>query len=112
RRAPWLIAGIAAGAILGAIGSIGLFPGAAVPPSEPMAKVIATQLTDYGGAESAAALAPDGRSFGFVSAPGGTAYLWIRRISGGDPVRLTNDAAQEDDPAYTPDGESIYYTRT
>src|SRR5438093_8451961 len=31
--------------------------------------------------------------------------------SGGEPVRLTNDTAEEADLIYAPDGETIYFTR-
>ena len=109
---PWLLAGIVAGVIVGAVVAVLLVRRRDVQLGEPMAKVIATQLTDYGGTESAGALAPDGRSFVFVSSHGGTTNLWVRQIAGGDPVRLTNDAANEDDPAYSPDGQSVYYTRS
>jgi TolB protein len=76
------------------------------------AATIATRLTDYGGAESDAALSPDGRSFVFVSEHGGTPDIWLRQVSGGDPVRLTDDDAEENSPAYSPDGEFIYFART
>jgi Tol biopolymer transport system component len=56
-------------------------------------------------------LSPDGRSFVFVSDHGGTPDIWLRQVSGGEPVRLTNDDAEEADLAYAPDGESVYFTR-
>ena len=37
--------------------------------------------------------------------------IWLRQISGGDPVRLTNDAAMEASLAFTADGESVFFTR-
>lgn len=73
---------------------------------------VATQLTNYGGTEASGALSPDGRSFAFESDHGGTPDIWLRQVSGGEPVQLTHDAAEEADLAYAPDGESIYFTRT
>ena len=107
-RPRLLTAGLAAGVILGAVAAILLLPRPDPSPLDTMANVIATQLTDYGGTESVGVVAPDGKSFVFVSAQSGTTDLWIRQVSGGEPVRLTNDASEEDDPAYAPDGETIY----
>jgi Tol biopolymer transport system component len=58
-----------------------------------------------------ATISPDGRSFAFVSDHAGTSDIWLRQISGGEPVRLTNDATEETDLAFAPDGDSIYFTR-
>src|SRR5262249_29694810 len=81
------------------------------PATFSSARTIAAQLTDYGGTETAAALSPDGRSFVFVSGHGDTQDVWLRQVAGGEPVRLTNDAALETDLAFAPNGESIYFTR-
>ena len=75
------------------------------------AQAVASQLTNHGGTEAEAVLAPNGRSFAFVSNHGGTPDIWLRQVSGGDPVRLTNDAAEELELAYTADGEMLYFTR-
>jgi dipeptidyl aminopeptidase/acylaminoacyl peptidase len=84
-----------------------------VPGTQPVTgRTIATQLTNYGDRETSVAISPDGRSFVFVSDHGGTPDIWLRQVSGGEPLRLTNDAADEAHLAYAPDGESIYYTRT
>ena len=74
-------------------------------------QAIATQLTNLGGTEAEAALAPDGKSFVFVSSHGGTRDIWLRQVSGGAPVRLTNDAADESELVYAPDGDTLYFTR-
>ncbi len=72
---------------------------------------ILSQLTSYDGTEAHGALAPDGKSFAFVSDMGGTPDIWIRQIAGGDPVRVTNDDAVESGLVYASDAESIYFTR-
>ena len=74
-------------------------------------RISAARLTSYGGRQYAAALSPDGRSFVFVSNHAGSPDIWLRQVSGGEPVRLTNDAFEEDDLAFAPDGESVYFTR-
>src|SRR5262249_44090438 len=66
---------------------------------------------NYGGTESGGTLSPDGRSFVFVSNHDGTPDLYLRQVSGGNPIRLTNDAAEESLPAFAPDGDTIYFTR-
>jgi eukaryotic-like serine/threonine-protein kinase len=116
RPAPWRlvtfasIVAVASGAAMTAI----VLTNRENPESRPYgaaARTIATQLTNYGGTEAGGALSPDGRSFVFASDQGGSPDIWLRQVSGGEPVRLTNDAAEEADPVYAPDGESIYFTR-
>jgi serine/threonine protein kinase len=85
--------------------------GNAPKTADPMAGVVASQLTNYGDSESAAAISPDGRSFVFISSHRGAPDIWLRQISGGEPLRLTNDAAQEIDVTYGTDGETIYFSR-
>jgi Tol biopolymer transport system component len=75
------------------------------------ARMTAARLTSYSGRQYAAALAPNGQSFVFVSDHAGSPDIWLRHVSGGEPVRLTNDAFEEDDLAFAPDGESVYFTR-
>lgn len=71
-----------------------------------------SQLTSYDDRETFGTISPDGRSFVFVSSHGGSPDIWLRQISGGDPVRLTNDGAIEASLAFTADGESVFFTRT
>jgi Tol biopolymer transport system component len=111
---PLAVAWMAAGAVAAALVTIAL-TGRVSPASAPQwstLQTVATQLTNYGGSETSGAIAPDGRTFAFVSDHGGTPDIWLRQVSGGDPVRLTNDAAEEADLEYAPDGESIFFTLT
>jgi Tol biopolymer transport system component len=78
----------------------------------PATHASAALLTSYGGMETAGALSPDGRMFAFVSDHGDTPDIWLRQVSGGEPVRLTNDALVETELAFAADGEHIYFTRT
>jgi Tol biopolymer transport system component/DNA-binding winged helix-turn-helix (wHTH) protein len=56
---------------------------------------------------------PDGRSFVFVSKHdgGGLFKLYIMRLTGGNPLRLTHSDAEELAPQFSPDGRWIAYTR-
>jgi serine/threonine protein kinase len=69
-----------------------------------------TQITTYSGTERDAAISPDGRYFAFVSEKDGRPDIWVRQVSGGEAVRLTNDDVSEAELLYARDGESIYYT--
>ncbi|MGQ0736337.1 MAG: protein kinase domain-containing protein [Acidobacteriota bacterium] len=109
RTAAFVLAGVLV--ILGVIAASRLARGRGPVADARTAAAIATQLTDYGGTESGAALAPDGRSFVFVSDHGGTPDLWMRQVTSSEPIRLTADAGQESHPAFSPDGESVYFTR-
>ena len=60
--------------------------------------------------ENSGALSPDGRQFAFVSGKGGSRDIWVRQVSGGEPLQVTRDAAVETDLVYAPDGETLYYT--
>jgi eukaryotic-like serine/threonine-protein kinase len=110
-RPAWILV-VAIG--VGAVAAL-MYRGKPNPASEAQRateNAVATQLTNYGELETSGALAPDGRSFAFVSNHAGTTDIWVRQVSGGEPVRLTNDAAVEKDLVYSRDGETIFYVRT
>jgi dipeptidyl aminopeptidase/acylaminoacyl peptidase len=99
-------------AVLGASAGLVLRTWTVADPGLRPDRTVATHLTDYGGSEEFPAISPDGRAFVFVSNHGGTPDIWLRQIAGGEPVRLTSDAALESDLVYAPDGESVYFTRS
>jgi serine/threonine protein kinase/Tol biopolymer transport system component len=82
-----------------------------IDPAAATAGTFVSLLTDHGGSERDTAIAPDGRSFVFVSAHDGTPDLWMRQVSGGNPVRLTADGAEEAHPSFARDGDTVYFTR-
>ena len=104
------------GAKLLAAGLLGLGAGLAVAflpagrarqtpaPSAPRV----TQLTP-GGREYDAAISPDGRTIAYRSEEDGHAGLFVRQVSGGEPVRLTQETGGPADTVYAPDGDSLYY---
>lgn len=81
-------------------------------PSEPSLRADASliNLARYTGTERSAAISPDGKFFAFVSNRGGQPDIWVRQVSGGDPVQITHDPAAKLDVVYAPDSESIYYS--
>jgi len=103
------IAGVGISAVVAAIGFTRFAPSSSSGGAP--ARIVASQLTSHDGTESGGSLSPDGRSFVFVSNHGGTPDIYLRQVSGGEPVRLTNDAAEEARPAFAPDGDTIFYTR-
>ena len=94
-------------AVVAAWYTIGRSPKGAAVPQE----LAATQLTNYAGHQNYAAIAPDGRSFAFVSDHEGAPDIFLRQVSGGEPVRLTKDEAEETDIAFAPDGDSLFFSR-
>ena len=111
RRWPVITTAAVSLLLVGALLGRGLLRPADAPMSS-IGEVIVSQLTNYDGSETSGAISPDGRWLAFVSNQGGTADLWVRQVSGGDPVRLTNDAATESSLVFAPDGENIYFTRS
>jgi Tol biopolymer transport system component len=112
RRRAVLVASLVAGALLlSTIAAVWRSGAGGAATALPIGQTVVAQLTNYGGTETSGALAPDGRSFTFVSSREVTPDIWLRQTAGGDPVRLTNDEAVESDLVYSPDGASIYFTR-
>jgi Tol biopolymer transport system component len=58
------------------------------------------------------AISPDGTMVVYVAADeAGQMDLFVNRVAGGAPVRLTNDERRETRPRFSPDGERIAFTR-
>jgi TolB protein len=59
-------------------------------------------------------VSPDGRRIAFGSDRSGNQDLWTMPVDGGEPVRLTDDPAQDWAPRWSPDGHEIafYSNRT
>lgn len=57
------------------------------------------------------AISPDGTMLAYVKITGTSHAIQVRRITGGQPVTLFHDPAREAEPAFSPDGERIAFTR-
>lgn len=63
------------------------------------------------GADLHGAPSPDGKRIAFISDRGGTMDLYVTALDGsGRPLRLTDDAALENNPCFSPDGKYIAYS--
>ncbi len=68
-------------------------------------------LTDFAGMEEFPAVSPDGKSVAFTRDTGGFRQIWVRLLSGGVPIQVTQDPVDHQSPRWSPDsGSLIYYS--
>jgi Tol biopolymer transport system component/DNA-binding winged helix-turn-helix (wHTH) protein len=61
---------------------------------------------------SSATLSPAGHMLAYVATDAvGRTDLFVAQVTGGGQLRLTSDAARESQPAFSPDGRSLAFTR-
>ncbi len=83
--------------------------------STPPPAIDERQITSRVGVAGAPVLSRDGTSIAFAAVADGytNPQIWVGRADGLAPQRpLTNDASQNYDPEFSPDGRSIYFTST
>jgi Tol biopolymer transport system component/DNA-binding winged helix-turn-helix (wHTH) protein len=70
-------------------------------------------IAEEAGALGEPALSPNGRQIAYTKGDDfATPYdVWLRRVDGGPPVRLTDDPIDEGRPAWSPDGDEVAYAR-
>ena len=102
----WLLSGLAVGVLATGIAMWKLKPTLPVPPMMRFSAV-----TNFTGIDAQPSFSPDGRSVAFVSNRGGQFDIWVGLITGGSPVRITNDPNLKGRPHWSPDGSKILYAR-
>jgi len=107
RRGPsvmWVMGGLLAGAALGILaGRLAVAP-------RPGSRVVSLRrLTDFVGTEQFPALSPDGKSVAFTADTQGERQIWVRLLSGGNPLQITSDAMDHQSPRWSGDGASLVY---
>jgi serine/threonine-protein kinase len=68
------------------------------------------QVTNASGLEVHPAISPDGRMVAYVAGPTGKPQLFVRQLSGGRPIALTDTGSSAVWPRWNPDGSEIMYT--
>ena len=104
-RPWWWVAGIAACLLSFFVGWRSRDVPATAPPWN------LSRLTADAGFSDSPALSPDGKLLAYSSDRGqdGGKDLYVKQVSGGQPIRLTFDGAGNDSPYFSPDGTTIVF---
>ncbi len=78
----------------------------------PFEKGRTRQVTHSSAWEAQPSLSPDGNLVAFTSNAAGNLDIYWVILAGGDPVRLTDDPADDSDPCWLADGSGIVFTST
>ena len=68
-----------------------------------------TEFTAEPGIERYFSVSPDENRIAFCDKTDGQTDIWIMPVTGGERVRLTNDAGEKSRPRWHPDGKRILY---
>ncbi|QOY86829.1 protein kinase domain-containing protein [Paludibaculum fermentans] len=72
-----------------------------------------TLLTGSAGREGSAIFSPDSQAIAYAwdGGEGGKRDIYVKRLAGGDPVRITHSPQDEWNPSWSPDGRRIVFLR-
>ena len=69
-----------------------------------------TQITDLPGEELQPTVSPDGNFIAFTRNEGEEEHIYLQRIGGGNPIKLTKDSKSKNRyPAFSPNGDQIAF---
>ncbi|AMY08508.1 translocation protein TolB [Luteitalea pratensis] len=103
----WLVA--TAMVLLATMVTIAAWRGKRTEGAAATARPLPVPLTFEGGLQTDPNVSPDGQWIAYASNSGGNFDIWIRRLSGGDPVQVTQDAASDSQPDWSPDGSRLVF---
>ena len=105
RAARWAIP------LLGALAAlaVGYVAGTLRKPASQPSIVEVHRLTDLPGHEGFPALSPDGKSVAFAAYAGQERQIFVRLVTGGQPLQITHDPGDHQAPRWPPDGASLLY---
>jgi Tol biopolymer transport system component len=99
----------AAAIVIAALTGLAVYWRPRPPAPDPPAALV--RLTWDGGLTTAPAISPDATLLAYASDRAGRGDLdvWVQRMGGSDPIRLTSNAADESRPTFSPDGALVAY---
>ena len=104
RSVAWLVGGVLVATVGFAAFSLRSPSTSALPAS-----VTFSRLTDAVGIEYSPALSPDGRYVAFVARANGVHQIWVRLLSGGAPLQVTQGPTASERPRWTSDSSALIY---
>lgn len=115
-RGLWIAAAIAVAAVLGWLAVAPSLRQVAGDTANPLTGARFTRLTDFEGAETEAAISPDGRFVAFLSDQSGRFDIWLSQTGSGQFVNLTEKQTSHvpdfripaQSVGFTPDGSSVW----
>src|SRR5437870_718459 len=107
----WVMVGGLIVAFLALAAIVGVFTRFRTSPSATVGGGRLALLLSSEGEARSPALSADGKMIAYIAGDAGNVNLYVRRVAGGDRIRLTDDAALKDDPSFSPDGDRIAFAR-
>ena len=108
-RAPWVRRAPILFVVLLVLAAAGLLIYRRLQSPTSSAQRTLTRLTFDSGLQIGATWSPDGRFIAYSSNRGGKFDIWVRQISGGDPVQITKGRGYNWQPDWSPDGKYIVF---